>query len=66
MPKIDGRTMTAEPFWNMSQNEAAKIRDHERIIREDSDVIIQQEVRENDTDITMSAAQLSDYGANNF
>jgi hypothetical protein len=44
MPKIDGRTMTAESFWTVSQKKAAKIEYHERTIRKDSDAIMQLEV----------------------
>jgi hypothetical protein len=66
MPKIDGRTMTAEPFWTMSENKAANIGGHERNIMEDIHAIIHQEVRATDTDSTISAAQLSMYGANNI
>jgi hypothetical protein len=43
MPKIDGRTMTAEPLWNMLQNKAAKIGDHESTTRKYSDAIMRQE-----------------------
>jgi hypothetical protein len=58
--------MTAESFWTMSRNKATKIGGHEKIRREDIYAIIQQEFRLNDMESTMSAAQLSEYGANNL
>jgi hypothetical protein len=65
MPQIDGRTMTAEPFWTVSQNKVAKIGDHERTIMKDRNAIMQQEVWANDIECDMAATQLSEYGANN-
>jgi hypothetical protein len=53
MPKIDGRTSTAEPLWTILQNKAAKIGDHESTTRKDSDMIMQQEGCTKDTDCDM-------------
>jgi hypothetical protein len=66
MPKIDGRTMMAEPLWTMLPNKVAKIGGHERIIREDIEAIIQQEVRANNRDRNILDTQLSEYGASNI
>jgi hypothetical protein len=68
MPEIEGRTMTAESFWTMSQNKAAKTGDHKSTIMKDSDAIIHQEgwAKDTDTDCDMSDSQLNKYGANNI
>jgi hypothetical protein len=66
MPKIDGRTMTAESLSTVSQNKAANIGDHESTTRKDSYVIMQQEGWAKDADCDMSAPKLSEYGANNL
>jgi hypothetical protein len=66
LPKTDGRTMTAEPLWTVSQNKAAKIGDHEGTIRKVIDAIMQQEVWANDTECDIAATQLIEYGANNI
>jgi hypothetical protein len=66
MPKIEGRTMTAESFWTVSQNKAVNIGDHESTIRKDSDAIVQQEGWANDTYCDMSDTQLRVYGATNL
>jgi hypothetical protein len=58
MPKIDGRTMTAEPLWTMLQNMAASIGDREITTRKDSDTTIQQEGWTKDTDCYMSDSQM--------
>jgi hypothetical protein len=66
MPKIEGRTSTAEPLWTILQNKVAKIRDHESTTRKYSDTIVQEEGWTKDTDCDMPASQLSEYGANNI
>jgi hypothetical protein len=66
MPKIDGRNMMDVPLWILFQNKVDQTVGHEQIVREDSDAIMQQEVRTNDKDSTMPAAQIREYGANNL
>jgi hypothetical protein len=43
MPKIDGRTSTAEPLWTILQNKAANIGDNESTTMKDSNTIMHQE-----------------------
>jgi hypothetical protein len=66
MPKSEGSTSMAEPLWNILQNKAAKVVDHESNTMQDSNTIMQQEVWEKDNDCETSASQLSKYGANNL
>jgi hypothetical protein len=54
------------PLWTLFQNKVDKKVGHGKIIREDSDAIMHQEVSENDKDSIMPVGQISDYGANNL
>jgi hypothetical protein len=66
MPKSEGMTSMAESLWTILQNKAAKVGDHESNTMQDSDTIMQQSDRANDTDCDTSASQLSKYGAKNL
>jgi hypothetical protein len=58
--------MTDVPLWTLLQNKTVKTVGREQIIREDSDAIMQHEVRANHKDITILVAQISEYGVNNI
>jgi hypothetical protein len=64
--KIEGRTSTSEPLWNVLYNKATKIGDQESTIMNNNDNTIHQEGWTKDTNCDMSASQLSEYGANNI
>jgi hypothetical protein len=66
MPKSEGRNIMAEPMWNILQNKAAKVVDHEITTMKDSNTIMQQEGWTKDNDCETSASQLRKYGANNL
>jgi hypothetical protein len=65
-PKSEGSTSMAEPLWNILQNKAAKVVDHESNTMQDINTIMQQEGWTKDNDCDTSASQLSEYGANNL
>jgi hypothetical protein len=58
MPKLEGRNSMTEPLWNILQNKAATIGDHESTTMKDSNNIMQKGGWEKDTDCDMSVSQL--------
>jgi hypothetical protein len=66
MLKIEGRTSTSEPLWNILQTKAANIGEQESTIMNKSDTNMQQEGWAKENDCEMSESQLSEYGDNNI